>query len=97
MLGLVPEAPKNMPSSEIARRLFGTEPTDAQLRGLRRAVRSLADKGLVVTKLAEGPLMVRDVVVGGTAGRPRMVDRGYRLGHASDAPRVAASGRAHLS
>lgn len=85
MLGLVPEAPMTMPSSEIARRLFGQGPTGAQLRGLRRAIQSLAGKGLVVTKLEEGPVWVRDVTATARPGGGgyRKVDHGgYRLGHA---------------
>jgi len=41
-------------SAQIARQLFGAEPTEAQRRSLRRAIRSLAAKDLIVTELING-------------------------------------------
>jgi hypothetical protein len=85
VLDLVPQSPRNILASDVARHLFGPEPTQAQLRSMRRAFRSLADKGLVVTRLEPGPTWVRDVFATARPGGSgyRKVDRGgHRLGSA---------------
>jgi hypothetical protein len=59
VLGVVPERrgryAYSITSAEIAREVFGAAPTEAQLRSLRRAIRSLAAKGLIDTELGHGP------------------------------------------
>ena len=85
MFDLVPQAPRSIPSREIARRLFGATPTEAQRRSMRRAVRSLAGKGLVIAELRTEPTLVRNVTGYARPGGSgyRKVDRGgHRLGHA---------------
>ena len=54
--GRGPRSVRWLSSADIARRLYGREPTEAQLRGLRRAIRSLADKRLIVTEKINGPV-----------------------------------------
>ena len=85
MLELVPQAPNTILSNEVASRLFGAEPTEAQRRSMRRAIRSLADKGLVNTQVKPSPAMFRDVVATAwpDGSHYRKVDRGgHRLGTA---------------
>lgn len=80
----VPPARYTIPISELAGHLFGGEPTESQKRSLRRAVRSLAAKGLIRTELKLEPVMVHDVVAGAGPGGSGYWkrDRGHRLGKA---------------
>lgn len=82
----VPEVPFNIPSSEISLRLFGETASEAQKRSLRRAIQSLAGKGLIVTRLEVQKTWVRDVVATARPGGGgyKKTDRGgRRLGSAT--------------
>jgi len=82
VLDLVPEAPKTTHTAQIALTLFGEQATEAQRRSMRRAVTSLARKGLLEKHLDTRPAWVRDVVAsarpGGSGYWKR--DRGWKLG-----------------
>jgi hypothetical protein len=83
VLDYVPSRPHDITSGDIARKLFGKNRTEAQLRSMRRAIASLVRKGLVQSELKVQPTLVRDVVASDTPGRGYLkFDRGVRLGHA---------------
>lgn len=74
VLGYVPNAPGAITSTGIAANIFGTEPTEPQLRSMRRAIASLARKGLIVTWTEQYLSVVR----GKVAGAYRAPDQTWR-------------------
>jgi hypothetical protein len=84
VLDLIPVAPKTTHSAQLAQTLFGEQATEAQRRSMRRAVTSLARKGLLEKRLDTAPVWMRDVIGGaGPGGSDHWKrDRGWKVGHA---------------
>jgi len=64
VLQYVPNAPGAIASTGIAANIFGTDPTEPQLRSMRRAITSLTRKGLIVTWIEPVPSPIRGMVAG---------------------------------
>jgi hypothetical protein len=64
VLDHVPGAPGAVTSTGIAVNIFGPEPAEPQLRSMRRAIASLARKGLIITWTEPAPSAIRGTVAG---------------------------------